>query len=487
MDPSSSKPIRKLRRQMMLTLLVLVITPILLWIFLFRANRFSLEIRLLGEENMVIAAGSEFIDPGAEAYMKGTLIARKGIKVAAEIIPGQQVNSAVPGTYFMTYDADWHGSCASTARSVTVRDMQPPEITLHFTPGAFTIPGEQYQEEGYSARDNIDGDITAYVTRVTDAEFVTYVVVDQAGNRSSIRRKIHYYDPIAPEITLLGDVTVYMDAGTEYKEPGWIAVDNSDGDISQLVKVDNQVDKYRAGTYPVIYTVQDSTGNEIQAVRNVVVEPIGIPKTVTPEEKVIYLTFDDGPGPYTRDLLKILAKYDAKATFFVVNSEYNALMSDIVEGGHAIGIHSVSHSYRTIYASAEAFFQDLLAMQQIIYDQTGVRTCLMRFPGGSSNTVSKFNPGIMSYLVKAVEDNGFRYFDWNVDSDDAGRAKNAKEVFENVTEGADGRRICIVLQHDIKDFSVEAVEKILIWGLENGYEFRCLDMTSPMAHHGTNN
>ena len=487
MELSASKSVIKFRRQMMLTLLFLVMLPMLLWVFLFRANRFSLEIRLLGEQNMVIAVGSEFTDPGAEAYMKGTLIARKGIKVAAEIIPGQQVNSGIPGTYFMTYDANWHGSSASAARCVTVRDMEPPSITLFSVPGSFTIPGERYQEEGYSAWDAVDGDVTDYVTRVVDEDYVTYVVVDRAGNRSSVRRKIHYYDPVAPEIHLIGDGTVYMDAGTEYKEPGWRAVDNCDGDITQLVQVENRVDKYRAGAYQVIYTVQDDTGNKIQAVRNVVVEPIGIPKTVTPEEKVIYLTFDDGPGPYTRDLLKILEKYNAKATFFVVDSDYNELMSDIVMAGHAIGIHSVSHSYRTIYASAEAFFQDLLAMQQIIYDLTGVHTCLMRFPGGSSNTVSKFNPGIMSYLVQAVEDNGFRYFDWNVDSDDAGKAKDAKKVFENVTEGVEGRRVCIVLQHDIKDFSVEAVEKILAWGLENGYEFRALDMTSPMAHHGTNN
>ena len=471
----------------MLTLMFLVLIPLLLALFLFKVNTFRMEVRLLGDRDMEISAGTEFSDPGAEAYVVGTLIARKGIRVDAEILPGDQLNTAVPGTYFMTYNAHWQGLSAFTSRSVTVRDTTPPRITLVSVPGFFTLPGERYREEGYSAWDEIDGDLTASVTRLEDEEFITYVVMDQAGNRTTVTRKIHYYDPIEPEIILLGDVTVYMDAGTDYEEPGWAALDNGDGDITHLVQVDNQVDKYRAGTYQVIYTVSDSTGNASQTVRSVVVEAIGIPKTVTPEEKVIYLTFDDGPGPYTRELLEILDKYNAKATFFVVDSEYNDVMSDIVKAGHAIGIHSVSHSYKTIYASAEAFFTDLLNMQKIICDQTGVMTYLMRFPGGSSNTVSKFNPGIMSYLVQAVEDNGFRYFDWNVDSNDAGGAKDKKEVFENVTDGVEGRRVSIVLQHDVKDFSVEAVEKILIWGLENGYEFRSLDMTSPMAHHGTNN
>lgn len=486
MERSSSKTIRKLRRKLLITLGFFLLIPIFC-LFFFKANQFALEVRLLGQPDPVVSAGSEYVDAGAEAYVKGTLIARKGIRVDAQIIPGVQVDTAVPGTYFVTYNAHWYGMNALNSRSVKVKDTTAPQITLNSIPGFFTIPGERYQEEGYSAWDAVDGDVTASVTRLEDEEYITYVVVDKAGNRSSVTRKIHYYDPIAPEINLLGEVTVYMDAGTVYTEPGWKAVDNSDGDISHLVQVENQVDKYRAGTYQVIYTVQDSTGNEIQTVRNVVVQPIGIPKTVTPEEKVIYLTFDDGPGPCTRELLDILEKYDAKATFFVVDSDYNDVMSQIVRDGHAIGIHSVSHSYRTIYASAQAFFNDLLAMQKIIYDETGVLTYLMRFPGGSSNTVSSFNPGIMSYLVRAVEDNGFRYFDWNVDSNDAGGAKNAKTVFQNVTEDVDGRRVSIVLQHDIKDFSVEAVEKILIWGLENGYEFRSLDMTSPMAHHGVNN
>jgi peptidoglycan/xylan/chitin deacetylase (PgdA/CDA1 family) len=111
----------------------------------------------------------------------------------------------------------------------------------------------------------------------------------------------------------------------------------------------------------------------------------------------------------------------------------------------------------------------------------------MRFPGGSSNTVSRFNEGIMSYLTQAVQDMGFCYFDWNVDSRDAGGAKDAKAVYENVINGVQQQRISIVLQHDIKDISVLALEKILVWGLENGYRFLPLDMTSPTAHHGVNN
>lgn len=487
MTDTGAKHASKLRNSILIILVLLIVIPVLLWLLLFKANHFSLEVRLLGEQHMIVAIGEDFTDPGAELYLKGTLIGRRGIPVKGQLTPGDQLDVTTPGNYHVTYDAQWHSLSSYTARMITVVDRTPPEITLFSIPGHYTIPGEEYEEEGYSAWDEVDGDLTAYVTRLKNSEYVTYLVMDKAGNQTSVRRKIHYYDPVAPEITLLGDSIMYVQAGQGFTEPGWTAQDNADGDITDRVTVENKPDKYLAGSYQVVYKVKDHTGNVAEATRTVVVQPKGVPKTIYPEEKIIYLTFDDGPGPYTTELLEILEKYDAKATFFVVDSKYNDLMKDIVEAGHSVGIHSVSHSYKTVYASADAFFQDLLNMQKIIYEETGVETYLMRFPGGSSNTVSSFNPGIMSYLTQAVQDNGFQYFDWNVDSNDAGGAKKAEQVFENVKSGVQNRRVSIVLQHDIKDFSVEAVEKILIWGLENGYKFLALDMTSPTAHHGANN
>lgn len=204
-------------------------------------------------------------------------------------------------------------------------------------------------------------------------------------------------------------------------------------------------------------------------------------------EKIIYLTFDDGPGPYTLQLLDILDQYGVKATFFVTDSGYDDVMRQIVNRGHSIGIHTMSHDYGYIYASQEYFFQDLLGMQDIIYKNTGVQTYLMRFPGGSSNTVSCFNPGVMTRLSEAVARSGFCYFDWNVDSNDAGGAVSSDEVYSNIISGLCGQRVSIVLQHDIHAFSVNAVERVLIWGSEHGYTFLPLDMTSPTLHHGINN
>ena len=167
----------------------------------------------------------------------------------------------------------------------------------------------------------------------------------------------------------------------------------------------------------------------------------------------------------------------------MVNTGYEDTLRRIVDEGHSIGIHTCSHRYQQIYASPEAYFQDLFQMQQIIRDATGTETWLLRFPGGSSNTISRKNRGIMTYLTQAVTACGFSYFDWNVDSNDAGGAKSGAQVYQNVVSGIGDIQYSVVLQHDIHSFSVDAVEQIIQWGLRSGYQFLPLQTDSPAVHH----
>lgn len=161
--------------------------------------------------------------------------------------------------------------------------------------------------------------------------------------------------------------------------------------------------------------------------------------------KVIYLTFDDGPSIYTKSLLDTLDKYGVKATFFVCNTGSASLIKEIYERGHTIGIHCTTHDYSKIYKSADAYIEDFQKMQDIVYEMTGTKPILFRYPGGSSNTVSR------------------RYC-------------------KNVINAVSNRNVSVVLQHDIKGFSVAAVESIIKWGLANGYTFMPLDETSYSAH-----
>ena len=206
-----------------------------------------------------------------------------------------------------------------------------------------------------------------------------------------------------------------------------------------------------------------------------------------PAEKVVYLTFDDGPSLYTRTLLEILAEYNVKATFFVTGNGDSEIISEIVKEGHSIGNHTKTHKYANIYFSEENFFCELYEMENVIKEKAGVRTKLIRFPGGSSNTVSRFNPKIMTSLTELVQEKGYRYFDWNVNSGDAGKTKISGKVYKNIIEGIQTHDPAVVLQHDVKDYSVAVVRSVIVWGLRSGYTFLPLRENSPTVHHILNN
>jgi len=444
------------------------------------------QVILNGEAEITLEYGEAYIEQGAYSYFSSAVYGEKVVEEGLQ--PEGELDTGILGTYTLTYRSKYAWHKASAQRKIHVVDTQKPTITLVYNSDSYTLPGREYEEEGFRAEDNYDGDITDKVVRTVKGDTVIYKVSDSSGNTAEVTRTIQYGDFDAPQLTLKGEENITLQAGTKFEEPGYSAVDNVDGDITAKVKVEGTVNTNIAGTYTIKYTVTDSYGNTAEKTRTIVVEPRKQPDVVNPTGKVIYLTFDDGPSRYTSELLAVLEKYNVKATFFVVNTGYLHLLDDIVSGGHAIGMHSVTHEYSEIYASEDAFFNDLHKMQSIIYDKTGVNSTLMRFPGGSSNGISKnYCKGIMTRLTKAVQDQGYQYFDWNVDSKDAGGAKTADEVFNNVTSGCSKRKVSVVLQHDIKGFSVDAVERIINWGLDNGYTFLPLEPTSPVCHHQVNN
>ena len=474
---------------------MIVIACVLLVLFatagiLFGFNRFSLVLDVTGGETLEMEYGTAYEEQGVTARLCGSRFFRGGFPVNAQVTTEVDLDPNVLGTYAVTYRASWGTWDGVAERQVHVVDKTSPLIVLTTIEDQLTIWGEPYAEEGYSAVDEYDGDLTDRVTAVEENGVVTYRVADNSGNETVVHRQIRYYDPIAPELTLVGgNVQIY--AGDSYTEPGYSAMDNADGDITDWVEIFSDLNPYLAGEYEMVYTVTDSYGNTTTVKRSIYVLAKDRPETVIPQGRIIYLTFDDGPSPYTRKLLEILERNEVKATFFVCDTEHIHLLPEIAAQGHAIGVHSETHNYGKIYASVDAYFDDMLWMRKRIYETTGLETDLVRFPGGSSNTVSKFNPGIMTILTQAVEDCGYTYFDWNVDSDDAGKAATADEVFDNVTKGIQWAMkeygYALVLQHDTQEFSIDAVERIIQWGLANGYTFEALTPSSPTAHHPVNN
>lgn len=291
-------------------------------------------------------------------------------------------------------------------------------------------------------------------------------------------------DTTAPELTLTGESTIKVVARRTFEEPGFVAVDDRDGDLTASVQVSGEVDVNWCGSYTLTYTVSDAAGNVTTTER--VVE-VAQPETVYPEGKVIYLTFDDGPGPYTDDLLALLDKYGIKATFFVCGTKNTDLYRMIHEAGHTIGAHCMLHNYDVVYESDEAYFEDLNSILDLIYESTGVQTTLIRFPGGSSNKVSMICPGIMTRITEKVTNMGYQYFDWNVSAEDS-VTKVTEEILTNMINETPKWTYPIVLQHpENRSFSFEAVEDFIVWGLENGYTFLPLTPESPRVTHRIKN
>ena len=251
---------------------------------------------------------------------------------------------------------------------------------------------------------------------------------------------------------------------------------------NKIIEVNNK--KYYADTDGIIATNKTLTINGTVYQAN----DSGV---LTQPSKIIYLTFDDGPGPYTNELINILNKYGAKATFFVKpnQSSYNYCLRNAYLSGHAIGNHTYSHNYEYVYSSTYNFWSDIEKADQIIRQQTGEGTKLLRFPGGSSNLVSSFNPGVMTTLARQAKERGYAYFDWNVDSNDAGGARTSSEVYRNIVNGvsANGSTPSVVLCHDIHYYTVNAMEDVVRWGQRNGYTFLPLTTSSPTAHHSIAN
>jgi len=340
---------------------------------------------------------------------------------------------------------------------------------------------KEYVEEGYKSIDNYDGDITKSVVLKKDNDGITYTSTDSSGNTSSVKRMFN--DLIKPVIKLNGKTTLYFNVGDKYDEQGYTATDNCDGDITRKVVIDNNMNLNVEGTYYIKYTVEDSSKNKTEVKRTIHVLDKKLNDT---ENKVknIYLTFDDGPSMHTGRILEILKKYDIKATFFVTNqfNKYSYYIKEAYLDGHAIALHTSSHNFSKIYSSKDSFFLDLDNISKTVYEETGEYSKLLRFAGGSSNTISCYNKGVIPSIIKKLNDEGYTYFDWNVDSGDTS-SKNKNTIAKNIINGIKANNSSIVLQHDLYPSSIEATIEVIEYGLSKGYKFLPLDSNSPTMHH----
>lgn len=193
-------------------------------------------------------------------------------------------------------------------------------------------------------------------------------------------------------------------------------------------------------------------------------------------KKTVYLTFDDGPSDLTPQVLDLLDQYQAKATFFVVykeNKRYTQYLSEIVRRGHTLALHSYSHDYKKIYASTEAFLADYDKVYAWVYEETGQRPALYRFPGGSTNAKKASASGIKAEMARR----GFSYYDWNVSSGDGSNLTTTENIIDNICSNVENFSFPVVLMHDGpgKEATLAALPTVLENLKNMGYSFESLN------------
>ncbi len=342
---------------------------------------------------------------------------------------------------------------------------------------------EDYKEYGYKI-DN-GSNVVTIDNNVDNTKVGVYDVIYKMNyNKNEIQtiRKVRVIDDIKPIIELNGYMEEYILLDSLYEEAGYKATDNYDGDITKSVKVTSNI-RNEIGKYEITYKVSDSSGNIYSITRKI--------NVVENNNGIIYLTFDDGPSIITTKILDILKEYNIKATFFIVgfNNDMNSTIRRMNEEGHTIALHSWSHYYRKIYESEDSYYEDLLMLQNKVKELTGIESKIIRFPGGSSNTVSFFNRGIMTRLTKDVITKGYHYFDWNVSSKDVVGANDSTDVYNNVISNLSKNRSNVVLMHDhaYSTKTLYALENIIKECLKNGYTFSNITYNTPMIQHYINN
>ena len=206
-------------------------------------------------------------------------------------------------------------------------------------------------------------------------------------------------------------------------------------------------------------------------------------------QPTVYLTFDDGPSSNTERILDILKEYDVRATFFVQGTNIETLIplyKRIIDEGHSLGMHSFTHEYSQIYSSADAFAEDVDRISDFIFEHTGVRPTIYRFPGGSGNTVSHTD---IKDLEKVLDDRGISYYDWNVYAQDAvNPALDSETIVSNVVDNMMNDCDSFVLMHDMgnKNSTVEALHSIIEILKDRDYEFKTIDESTEVIHNYAN-
>lgn len=196
------------------------------------------------------------------------------------------------------------------------------------------------------------------------------------------------------------------------------------------------------------------------------------------QEKIAYLTFDDGPSNNTHEILDILKQYNIKATFFVLGSQVQVFpetTNRIYNEGHYIANHGYSHKYSSIYQSPEQVLNEYNQCNEVVAKTINVpeyNSHLFRFPGGS---VGGKYADLKKQAITLLDQNNILHIDWNSLTGDSEKANPTEEyLMDNLQKTTEGKNNLVVLMHDAqaKHITVETLPKVIEYLQQQGYTFK---------------
>ena len=387
------------------------------------------------------------------------------------------------GEYRIIYHVKYGSKTYDEEKIINVVDNEKPIITTNLENVERDFCTKKDKTKFiYNANDNYDGDLTNNIELIEENDKIILNVSDSSGNSSTKTINIKYNDKPKSTLKLVGNKKIYVPINGKYKENGVSYKDGCGTKIKESVKISGKVDTSTLGTYEIVYEIGGKTLK-----REVEVYDPNVSKKY--KGKVIYLTFDDGPGGYTKKILDILDKYNVKVTFFVTHQfpKYESLIGEEAKRGHTVAVHTYTHNYN-IYKSVDTYLKDFNKMNDLVEKYTGSRSKVFRFPGGSSNTVSfMYSKGVVTKIAKQMTKDGYVYFDWNVGSADTSATIKPSGIKRRVVNGVKYCDTCVVLMHDIKYNTYKALDSMLYELTSKGYKFGTLNENVEAVHHGISN
>ncbi len=392
----------------------------------------------------------------------------------------EKVNMKKLGKYTVTYKIDDE----EESIDVHVIDSQPPKVELKEIKVAVNqnVKAEDVIKEIKDSTKTEAQFKKDYSFSKAGKQKVIVLVKDEADNETEVETTIEVVeDKKAPQI--IGDY-FSVPYGKEVDLKEYISVKDDYDSSPEFIIEKGDFNVNNAGEYKIKCTAKDFSGNKSE--KTVTVKVLGKDE----KEKVVYLTFDDGPSKYTPEVLEILDKYNAKATFFItgMNKNYRKYIGIANDKGHTIGLHTYSHEYSQVYKSTNDYFDDLEKIGNLAKEYIGYVPKYIRFPGGGSNTISRnYSKGIMTKLTKMVEDKGYIYYDWNAENGDGYSKMSKSEMIRRGTSSQQNE--VMILMHDAngKQATVDTLPQIIEYYQKRGYVFKAIDDKTFVPHQRVNN